>query len=379
MPEKKNCTRCVYDEDTSGIFFDSEGVCNYCKQHDQLEEEYKTGTEEGEHMFLQIVEEIKQAGRNKKYDCVVGVSGGADSSYLLYKIKEYGLRPLAVHFDNTWNSTIATENIRKVLKYLDVDLYTYVVDNREYDDIYRSFLKAGVPDIEAPTDIGLASTLNMAAAKYGIQYIIEGHSYKTEGISPLGWLYMDGKYIQTVQRQFGTYKLKTYPNMPMVKFLKWMIVNRIRKIRPLWYIAYQKEQAKDFLAKECGWQWYGGHHLENRFTAFYHSYFIPRRFGLDFRKLGYAALIRSGQMTREEGLALLEEPPYLEPDILELVKKRLKFTDDEFEEIMNLPKKSYKDFKTYKKTFERMRPFFYAMYKMNRVPYSFYTKYTAKS
>jgi hypothetical protein len=321
---------------------------------------------------------MKIAGRNKKYDCVVGISGGADSSFLLYKMKEYGLRPVAAHFDNTWNSNIAVENMSNILKKLDVDLFTYVVDNKEYDDIYRSFLKAGVPDLEIPTDIGLAATLNIAAEKFDIKYVIEGHSFRTEGVSPLGWTYMDGKYIESVQKQYGSYELKTFPNMKMFSFLKWMLVKKIKKIRPLWYIDHNKEETKKFLTEGFGWKWYGGHHLENRFTAFYQAYVLPRRWGVDKRKNGFSALIRSGQMKKEEALQILKRPPTIDSEIIELVKKRLGFSDAEFEMIMNLPKKTYKDFKTYKKTFERMRPFFWFMYKSGYVPKSFYIKYTKK-
>ncbi|PLX18681.1 MAG: LPS biosynthesis protein [Candidatus Muiribacterium halophilum] len=372
---KKTCTRCLYHEDIPNITFDEQGVCNYCRQIEDLERQYPIG-DEGEKILDEIFEQIKKDGKGKKYDCVVGVSGGCDSSYLVYKCVQKGLRPLAVHFDNTWNSTIATQNIRKVLDKLGVDLFTYVVNNKEYDDIYRSFLQAGTPDTECPTDIGLATTLNMAAAKHGVKYVIEGHNFRTEGVCPLGWLYMDGKYIESVHKKYGKLKMKTYPNMPMYKFLKWMIIDRIKKIRPLWYMSYNKEEVKTFLQKEFDWKWYGGHHLENRFTAFYHSYLIPKRFNRDYRLLGFSALIRSGQMSREEGMKKMQEPPYLEPELLEYVKKRLGYSDDEFEKIMKLPKRTYKDFKTYKKTFERMRPFFYVMAKLSLVPYSFYMKYT---
>ena len=374
---KITCERCLYDETTPNIEFDENGICNYCRTHDALDREYPTG-EEGRKRLYRIFEQIKKEGKNKKYDCIVGVSGGCDSSYLVYLVKDYGLRPLAVHFDNTWNSTTSTENLYNVLNKLNVDLFTYVVNNKEYDDIYRSFLKAGVPDIEAPTDIGLASTLNIAAEKHKIHYVLEGHNFRSEGISPLGWLYMDGKYIESIHRQYGTCKMKTFPNMTLYKFIKWMLVNRIKKIRPLWYIDYRKEEVKNFLSNNLNWKWYGGHHLENRFTAFYHSYFIPKRFGKDFRSLGYSALIRSGQMTRDEGIRLMNEPPYLEDEIVDLVKKRLGFSSEEFEIIMNIPHRNYKEFKTYKKTFEKMKPFFWLMYKFNLVPQSFYMKYTAK-
>ncbi|MFQ5468993.1 MAG: N-acetyl sugar amidotransferase [Gammaproteobacteria bacterium] len=380
MRPKKICARCIYDEDVPAISFNEQGICSYCQTHDQLEKEYPIGVE-GKQKLDELVREIKNSGKNGQYDCVVGVSGGCDSSYLLYQMKEYGLRPLAVHFDNTWNSTISTGNIRNLLKKLKVDLYTHVVNNKEYDDIYRSFLKAGVPDIEAPTDIGLAATLCMAAEKYGIKYIIEGHSFRTEGISPLGWLYMDAKYIETVQKMYGSYPLKTFPNLWLSSQLNWMVIKGIKKVRPLYYMEYDKEKVKEFLSREFDWQWYGGHHLENRFTAFYHQYFLPMRFGIDARLLGYCALMRSGQMTREEGLELMSKRPYESPDaleIVELVKKRLGYSNEEFIRIMNAPKRTYKEFKTYKRTFERMRPFFWLMYKLELIPKSFYMKFTAK-
>ena len=370
------CTRCLYDETVPGITFDEQGVCNYCHMHDRLEQEDPTG-EEGQKRLQALADKIRYEGRrNKLYDVIVGVSGGCDSSYMLYLAKQLGLRPLAVHFDNTWDSTVAVENIHDVLEKLDVDLYTYVVDNKEYDDIYRSFLKAGLPDVEAPTDIGLAVTLNQAAEKFGIKYIFEGHSFRTEGIAPLGWIYMDGKYIQTVQRQFGTYPLKTYPNMLLPDFLKWTAVLSIKKIRPLYYVDYVKKDAMALLSRELGWEWYGGHHLENRFTAFWHTYFMQQRYGIDTRLLGHAALVRSGQMTREQGLELISQPQTYDPELVEMVKKRLGFSDEEFDAIMHLPKKTYRDFKTYKQTFERLSWLFWILYKLDRVPKSFYMKYT---
>ena len=376
MKPMRRCSRCVYDETIPGIVFDENGVCDYCHTHDQLNAEYLTG-EDGRRRLESLANEIRAAGRRKRYDVIVGVSGGCDSSYLLYKAKELGLRPLAVHFDNTWDSTIAVQNIHNVLKKLDVDLYTYVVDNEEYDDLYRSFMKAGVADIEAPTDIGLAVTLYKACEEYGVKYTFEGHSFRTEGLSPLGWLYMDGKYISSVQQRYGTRPLKTFPNMPIVSFIKWTAFSGIRKIRPLYYMDYQKEEAKQLLARELGWQWYGGHHLENRFTAFYHSYFLPRRWGYDGRLLGAAALVRSGQITRKEALAQIAEPQPYDPELIELVKKRLGFGDAEFEQLMTMPKHTYREFKTYKRTFERLRPLFYLLYRAHRVPKSFYLKFTA--
>jgi hypothetical protein len=252
-----------------------------------------------------------------------------------------------------------------------------VVDNEEYDDIYRSFLKAGVRDIECPTDIGLAVTLNKACEEHGIKYMFEGHAFRTEGISPLGWLYMDGRYIRSVQRQFGKVPLRTYPNMPLRSFLKWTAFTGLKKIRPIYYLDYDKAAAMEMLTRDLGWRWYGGHHLENRFTAFYWTYFMPRRFGIDGRLLGHAALVRSGQLDREEALAQLAEPLTYDPDLVQTVIRRLGLTEDELEAFMTMPKRTYRDYPTYKKTFERLRPLFWALYKLNRVPKSFYLKYTA--
>lgn len=372
------CSRCIYDENVPNISFDDEGVCNYCRQIDALEAEYPTGAEGAAHL-QKMVDDMKVAGRGKKYDAVIGVSGGCDSSYLLHQMKEvYGLRLLAAHFDNTWNSTIATENINNVLDKLGVDLFTIVVDNKEYDDIYRSFFKAGVKDLETPTDIALATTLYRAAEKFGIKYMIEGHSFRTEGVAPLGWIYMDGKYIQSVHRKFGKVPMKTFPNLWLQDQLRWMLFGGIKKVRPLYFMDYDKEAAKKLLADKYGWQWYGGHHLENRFTAFYHSHFLPVRWDIDFRIAGYSAYCRNGWMTREEALQLMDEPPHIEAGLVDFVKKRLGFSDEEFERLMTMPKKTYKDYVTYKKTFERMRPFFWLMYKMDLIPKSFYMKYTCK-
>ncbi len=368
------CTRCVYDLTVSQITFDDNGVCNYCKLHDEMEAQYPLGME-GQKRLEAMIQEIKTAGKGKKYDCVIGVSGGCDSSYLLYKMVEMGLRPLAVHFDNTWNSPIATQNIYNVLEALKVDLFTHVVNNREYDDIYKSFMLSGLKDIEAPTDLGITATLYMAATKYNIPTIINGHSFRTEGISPLGWLYMDGKLVDSVHKQFGKVARKTYPNLTLTRFIKWSALHNIKMQRPLYYMDYQKEEVKKFLAENLNWQWYGGHHLENRFTAFYHSYFLPQRAKLDTRLLGHAALVRSGQLARSEALSTLAQPQECSQEIIDLVKKRLEFSDEEFDRVMNAPIRAYTEFKTYKKTFEKLRPLFWLLYKMDRVPKSFYIKF----
>ena len=378
---KKNrviCKRCLYDEYTPSISFDSEGVCNYCRSQESLEKEFP-GNAESEKKFEAIVEKIKKENKDKDFDVVIGVSGGCDSSYLLHLAKQYDLRALAVHFNNTYNAPVAENNIKKLLNALHFEMYSVTVDPEEFYDVQHSFLKAGVMDIECPTDIALASVLNSAAEKFKVRYIFEGHSLRTEGLAPLGWVYMDSKYIQSIQAEFGSQKIKTLPQMLLSSQLKWMLVNKLTKIRPLWYLDYQKEQTKEMLKKTYGWEWYGGHHLENKMTSFVHTYFFPRRFDIDTRSLGYSALVRSGQMTREEGLNLLREAPKADYEAVDVLKERLHLDDESFLHYMTMPKKTYKDYKTYKKTFERMRPFFYLMAKAELIPWSFYVKYTSKN
>lgn len=369
------CGRCIYDERVDGITFDPKGVCNYCHQADQLKQQYGTGTEVGEAGLQMIVSEIKAAGSGKKYDCVIGVSGGTDSSYMTYLAKQWGLRPLAVHYDNTWNSAVATENIRKVLSALDVDLYTHVIDNKESEDIFRAFFLAGVAEIDAATDLALAEVMYRAAWKYGVRYVLEGHSFVTEGITPVGRNYFDGKYIKSIHRMFGRHPMKSYPLMTFSRFMWWSSVARIRKIRPFWYINYTKEDARSFLEKEFGWQYYGGHHLENRMTAFFHGIYLPQKFGADMRNNTLSALARTGRMSRKAAWAEYNTPPKIEDELLSYFKKRLALSDAEYERIMREPPRSWHEFPTYKKRFERLRPLFAILAKANLVPMSFYLKY----
>jgi hypothetical protein len=370
----RRCVRCLYDSTVPGISFDEAGLCSYCRLHDMMDASYPTG-EAGLRLLEQLATEMKEAGRGRKYDCVVGVSGGCDSSFLVHKMVELGLRPLAVHFDNTWNSPIATNNIYTVLDALDVELETYVVDNREYDDLLRAFMLAGVRDIDCPTDIGLMATLYAAAEQHGVKHIVEGHCFRTEGLHPLGWLYMDGRYITSVHRAFGTLPLSTFPNLPFWRFVRWAALSGIKRYRPLYYLDYHKEGTKRFLADTYGWEWYGGHHLENRFTAFYHSYFMPRRFGLDSRMIEMSARVRDGQLGKADGERELAHERDFDPEIVALVKKRLGFDDQEFEAVMNAPRRHYSDYPTYKRTFERLRLLFWLLYKLDRVPESFYVKF----
>mgnify|MGYP003686549353 FL=1 len=304
----KVCTRCIYDEHVDQITFNQDGVCNYCLQVDDLIEMYGTANPKGRKTFEAYIAEIKSAGKRKKYDVIVGVSGGTDSSFMLHLAIKEGLRPLAVHYDNTWNTAIATQNIQKITDALNVDLYTYVVDNKEADDIFKAFLYSGVSEIEASTDLALAEVMYRAASKFNVKYIFEGHSFIEEGITPLGKNYFDGKYIKEIHKRYGKSPMKTYPLMTFSRFIYWTVFKRIKKIRPFWYIDYNKENARNFLKKEFNWEYYNGHHLENRMTAFCHSFYFPYKFKVDYRNNTLSAEVRNKKTTREEALKIYNTP-----------------------------------------------------------------------
>lgn len=358
-----------------GIEFDSTGLCNYCRQIEDIEAIFKTGTPQGEKEFLSIVEQIKQEGKSKEYDVIIGVSGGTDSSYLLHLAIKLGLRPLAVHYDNTWNTAISTQNIKKLVTKLDIDLVTYVIDNDEQDNILLSFFKAGICGLDAATDLALAEVMYRYANKYKIKYLFEGHSFAAEGVSPISNSYTDGKFIESVVKEYSDKPLKTYPLMTFFQFLRWTTLSRIKKIRPLWYIEYDKESARELLELEYGWTYYGGHHLENRIAAFDHSFLMPTKFKVDQRNNSLSASVRSGKMTQIEALEAYKKPPLLEKGIIEYTMKRLGLSSVEFAEIMEGPIRHWSEFKTYKKRFELFRPLFAILAKANLVPTSFYLKY----
>jgi len=375
----KICSNCIYDERVSQISFNEKGICNFCEQIENLKDEFGTGTKKGEELFNSIVSDIKAKGRKSKYDVIVGVSGGTDSSYLLYLAKQYGLRPLAVHYDNTWNTSIASQNIYKITKSLDIDLFTYVIDNKESDDIFKSFLKAGVPELEASTDLALAEILYRAANKYNVKYVFEGHSFIEEGITPLGKNYFDGKYIKSIHKEYGKKKMKTYPLMTFWRFMYWTVFKRIKKVRPFWYLKYNKLESQEFLKSNYGWEYYGGHHLENRMTAFFHSYYFPKKFKGDYRNNTLSAQVRNNKKDREKAWEEYNTPPYIEDNLLDYFKKRMNYTDKDLNEIINGKKRYWYEFPTYKKRFETLRPLFYVLAKSNLVPMSFYLKYCFSS
>ena len=365
------CTRCLYDESIPGITFDAAGVCQYCHLHDELDAAYPVGDAGLAHLH-KLAERITWDGQAHDFDCIVGLSGGCDSSYTLLLAKELGLRPAAVHFDNGWNTDTAEHNMKVVTEGLNVPLFRHTVDRDEFDSINRAFLLSGTRDFEAPTDIGLTTTLYRYAEQLGVKYIFNGHSFRTEGIAPLGWSYMDGRYIADVCKKFGgPTEFDTFPNLWLRDFVRWSLKG-IKRIRPLYYVNYNKENVKELLSERFGWRWYGGHHKESQITDFF-MWMAYHRWGIDFRLLGWSALVRSGQMTRDDGLErLANEAISLDVSLNLKIMTRLELLPGIF---MKTKKRTERDFATYKRTFELTRPFWWLMLKGGKIPQSFYLKY----
>ncbi len=343
----KVCTRCVMDDTVKGITFDEKGECTFCKIHDELEKKFPLN-EETPKRLQKLAEKIKNDGKGKKYDCIVGVSGGRDSTYTLYNAVKLGLKPLAVHFDNGWNSEIAVQNIKNATDILGVDLHTHVADWEEFKDLQRSFLFASVPDAEVPTDWIIFSVLFSEAAQYNVKYIVHGHSFRTEGTTPLTWTYMDGKYVQDVQKRFGKLKLKSFPNMSMSKYIYYSLFKKINQIRILYYYQYNEKEVLRVLEEKLGWKNYGDKHHESKYTAFFQAYILTRKFNIDKRKLHYSAKVRNGQLTRDDALQVIKKDPYSGGiESLDYCLKKLELSYEDFDRIMNESPKSFMDYKSY--------------------------------
>lgn len=371
----KVCTRCVMDDTVKGITFDENGECTFCKIHDDLENKFPLN-EEAPKRLQSLVEKIKQDGKGKKYDCILGVSGGRDSTYTLYNAVKLGLRPLAVHFDNGWNSEIAVQNIKNATKILGVDLHTHVADWEEFKDLQRSFLFASVPDAEVPTDWVIFSVLFDEAARYNVKYIVHGHSFRTEGTTPITWTYMDGKYIHDVQRRFGKVKLKSFPNMSMSRYVYYSLIKKIQQLRILYYIPYNEKEVFRIIENELGWKNYGDKHHESKYTAFFQAYILTRKFNIDKRKLHYSAKVRNGQLTREEALEIIKKDPYSGGmESLDYCLKKLDLTYNEFDGIMSESPKSFKDYKSYHSLVKALKTPISWGNKVGIVPDTVYKKY----
>lgn len=347
--EYQQCKRCVMDTSDQDIIFNIDGYCNHCVDYTERISHLTYRGESSDKQLAEVVEKIKTAGKNNKYDCIIGVSGGIDSSYVAFLAKKLGLKPLAVHLDNGWNSELAVSNIEKILNQLDIDLYTYVLDWEEFKDLQLSFLKASVPEIETPTDMAIPAVLHKLAAQHNVKYIISGGNYATEGILPKSWHYdrKDVKFVKSIQKQFGKKKLGTFPFFGHVQEIYYKLFKGIRFVYILNYTPFSKENAMNVLEKELNWRYYGGKHYESIYTRFVQSYILPEKFNIDYRRSTASTQICAGEITREQAINELTTKSYnlqqTEED-KEYFCKKLGISVEVFDEMMNTPPKSYKNY-----------------------------------
>lgn len=346
----RTCSRCVMDTTATEIEFYDDGRCNFCRNYDEDITRDLHDNAAGAERLEALIQEIRRRGKNHRYDCLIGLSGGVDSSYVAYLVAcKYGLRTLAVHLDNGWNSELSVANIEKLVKTLGIDLYTHVLDWNEFRDIQVSFLKSSISNVEIPTDHAIWAVLIKTAAKMKIPYIIAGNNVVTESIMPESWLYgsKDSKLIRAIHRRFGRVRMKTYPYLSTFDYVYRLLVRGTRWVPILNYIDYNKAAAKQLLIDELGWRDYGGKHYESIFTRFFHADYLPAKFGYDLRKSYNSALVCSGQITREEALEELSNPPAPAEMIAQdraYVLKKLGLSAEDFAEILRAPNKTYEDY-----------------------------------
>jgi N-acetyl sugar amidotransferase len=354
------CTNCVMDTSDSAIVFDENGVCDHCHGFKKdVAPNWKQG-EEGKAELRKLVEEIKRSGKGKDFDCILGLSGGLDSSFMLHLIvTEFGLRPLVFHVDGGWNSDIAVNNIEMLVEKLGLDLYTEVINWQDMRDFQLAFFKSGVPHIDIPQDHAFIATLYHFANKHGIKYIVNGGNISTECVrNPLEWIYYgtDMRQINDIRAQFCTRKLEHYP-FSSILFHKFYLryIKRVKVAKPLDLMPYTKKLAIDTLQEKYGWRAYPQKHFESRFTKFYEGYWLPTRFGFDTRRVQYSSLILTGQMTQAEALEKLKAPAYNPETIdeeFEYIATKLGIPVEELRGYHEMPLKSFRDYKNQLQMFD---------------------------
>jgi N-acetyl sugar amidotransferase len=343
------CSRCIMDTSDPDITFDAEGRCNHCNAWFTRSAIYTLPAEERARRLAAVVEEIKRRGHGQDYDCIIGVSGGVDSSFVAIKAKELGLRPLAVHVDNGWNSDKAVGNIKRILEPLHIDLSTTVLNWKEFRELQLAFLRASTPDSEIPSDHAIVAAFYAASSRHRVGYCVTGVNLRTEGIHVREWSqgHLDSRYIKSVYRRFTGKRLRNFPLIPVATLVRNIVLHRPRNVFLLDYLDYDKQTTKRLLMDTYGWEDYGGKHYESVYTRFYQGWILPHKFGYDKRRMHLSTLVCSGQMTRAEALAEIAAPAYppewIDPDKA-FVAKKLGIPLREFEAIMAAPKKRYVDY-----------------------------------
>ncbi len=355
------CTRCVMDTTDPKIIFDSQGVCNHCHQFEEVTKKGWFPGEEGRTLWAAHIEEIKTAGKGNEYDCILGLSGGVDSSYLAIKAHEWGLRPLVMHVDAGWNSELAVANIEAIVKHCNYDLHTHVVDWEDMRDLHLAYLRAGVSNQDVAQDHAFFAGLYHFATKNNIRYILSGGNIATESIFPASWhgSAMDAINLKAIHNQYGQRKLKNYLTVSFFDYYFWYpFVKKMRVLRPLNFMPYDKEQALKELQNTVGYKPYPRKHGESVFTKWFQNHYLPVKFKMDKRRPHLSSLVVSGQMTRTEALLKLEEPLYnlseLEIDIKYLCKK-LRISRNEFDDFMNVQIHDYSSFPNWDRYYNFIR------------------------
>lgn len=378
---RTTCARCTMDTHATNITFDEDGVCVYCKVHDAMEQRFPNGPA-GREALARMVAQVKKAGRGRRYDCVIGISGGRDSSYLLYTaVKTWGLRPLAVHFNDGFSNPVAGENIKKLVRLLNVELRTVSSDWRVSKAIRLAFLKASVPNLEVGTDLGIYATLYGVAVKEGCRAVFTGNSFRTEGVSPLNWSYLDSRYLSRVVRRFTGVRLPSWrPEVPGYRFSPLvlaysLLVKGVRSYSPLYSMDYVRSEIDTILTRECGWVNPGAHYFDDLWQSLlYHVYRV--KFGIDKRRFNYAALVRTGQMDRADALARLSSiPPIEDPRIIDLCLKRLGLARSDFDALMRLPPRNFTDYPSYFTLIRAAKPFIWLASRLGLIPPGTFDKF----
>lgn len=357
--EYQRCTIGLWDTSIPGIRFDEHGVSNYCRMQQSLMEQYPRG-EKGLKDWKDLVALMKKDGKEKNYDCIVGVSGGTDSSYLLHICSKYDLRVLAVNLDNGWSSDIAVSNIKKVSQSLNFDLETYVINYEEVKAVLRAYIFASLPWIDSPTDIAIKAALYKVAVRENVKFVLNGSDFRSEGKQPLVWTYSDTNQLNYLVDKYSKIKLRTFPTQSLFSFFLYGFVHKIKVIRPLYFLSYKKSEAKILLKEKYGWEDYGGHHHENVFTKFVIAYWLPAKFGIDKRIITFSAQVLSGEISRDVAISILEAPPFdkdkIENDIAYVLKK-LDYNRKEFDKIFASDNKFFYDYPSYYPLVKRFAKF----------------------
>lgn len=346
----RTCVRCIMDTSDPDLRLNAAGVCRYCRTADRILPKVQPSPEESERKLEALAARIRRSGEGREYDSVIGLSGGVDSSYTAFLAHRLGLRPLAVHFDNGWDSELAVGNIERIIEACGFDLFTYVIDWVEFRDLQRAFLKASVIDIELLTDHAIfAATLNVAR-EHGIRFVLSGSNVATEHGLPAAWIWnkQDWTNIRAIHKAYGSVPLKSFPHLTSARWMLIQLLGRdLEVVEPLNLVRYRRDEAAETLTRLYGWREYGGKHHESLFTKFYQGYILPTKFGVDKRRVHLSDRIRNGELTREEALAVIESPPYAPAELareLEYVIKKLGFSDEEFASIMAAPPRSHAAF-----------------------------------